>query len=88
MSQIRTTIPEREIPAGTCEYCGHPFPTNERLVLHKGLEHRQQLNEEEQAAFETALSGEKDDLRSLRLRALGILVILYFGFLFLYAIFA
>ena len=88
MSQIRTTIPGSETPAGACEYCGQPFPTSERLVLHKGVEHYQQLDDSEREAFEAAYTSEEDDLRALRLRALGVLVLLYFGFLFLYAIFA
>ena len=88
MSHIRTIIPGSETPAGTCEYCGHPFPTNERLVLHKGLEHHQQLDGSEREAFESEFTGEEDDLRALRLRALAVLVLLYFGFLFIYAIVA
>ena len=88
MSKIRTTIPRSETPAGTCEYCEHPFPTNERLVLHKGLEHHSRLDDSEQEAFESALTAEEDGLRTLRLKALAVLVLLYFGLLFLYAIFA
>lgn len=88
MSNIRTTIPESEAPAGACEYCGHPFPTSERLVLHKGLEHPQQLDDSEREAFQTTFSDEEDNLRAFRLRALAVLVLLYFGFIILYAIFA
>lgn len=88
MSQIQTSIPEDETPAGTCEHCGHPFPTTERLVLHKGVEHRRRLDGAEKERFKSAFLGEKDALRSLRLRALAILVVLYFGLLNLYAIFA
>jgi hypothetical protein len=57
-------------------------------VLHKGLEHHQRLDDSEQEAFEAAFADEEDELRFLRLKALGMLVIVYFGFLFLYAIFA
>ncbi|MDT3436842.1 DNA-binding protein [Haloarcula sp. 1CSR25-25] len=88
MSQIRTTIPMEETPAGTCEHCGHPFPTSERLVLHKGIEHPSQLDDSEQEAFESAVTEEEADLRTLRLKALAVLVLLYFGLLILYAIFA
>ena len=88
MSQLRTTVPREETPAGICEYCDQPFPTDERLVLHKGLEHYQRLDDTERASFNSALTDEKDDLRSLRLRALAMLVGLYFGFLLLYAIVA
>ena len=88
MSQIQTTVPEGETPAGVCEYCGQPFPTSDRLTLHRGLQHLHQLNESQQESFESTVAAERDDLRTLRLRALGVLVLVYFGFLFLYAIFA
>ena len=87
-SQIRKTVPRDETPASECEYCHQPFPTNERLVLHKGVEHHHQLDESEREAFEAALRAEEEDLRSLRLKALTILVCLYFGFVLMYAIFA
>ena len=57
-------------------------------MLHKGVEHTNQLDDSEQEAFESALTEEEDDLRTLRLKALAVLVLLYFGLLFLYAIFA
>ena len=88
MSYEGTTIPRSESPASRCDYCGHPFPTTDRLVLHKGLEHPQQLDADEEDTFLSARSDEEDELRTLRLKALGALVLLYFGLLFMYAIFA
>nr|WP_233340804.1 DNA-binding protein [Haloprofundus sp. MHR1] len=88
MSYEGTTIPRSDAPAGKCDYCGHPFPTTDRLVLHKGLEHPQQLDDDEEDAFLSAREDEEDELRTLRLKALGALVLLYFGFLMLYAIVA
>lgn len=88
MSYEGTTIPRSDSPAGWCDYCGHPFPTTDRLVLHKGLEHPQQLDDDDGEAFLSARSDEEDELRTLRLKALGALVLLYFGFLMLYAIVA
>jgi hypothetical protein len=88
MSYDGTTIPRNNSPEGECEYCGHPFPTTDRLHLHKGLEHPQQLDDDEEDAFFTARADEEDDLRKLRLKALAALVLLYFGLLFMYAIFA
>lgn len=85
------TMPQRrqgDASAGVCEYCEQPFTTTDRLVLHKGLRHFQSLTEAEQEAFMAARADEEDDLRTLRLKALGMLIIVYFGFLFLYAIFA
>ncbi len=88
MSYEGTTVPRRDSPARECDYCGHPFPTTYRLVLHKGLEHPQQLDDDEEDAFLSARADEEDELRTLRLKALGALVLLYFGFLMLYAIVA
>jgi hypothetical protein len=88
MSYKGTAVPRRDSPAGTCEYCGHPFPTTDRLVLHKGLEHPQELDAGEEDAFLSARADEDDELRTLRLKALGALVLLYFGFVMLYAIVA
>jgi len=87
MSRIRTTISGDGTPKEQCEYCGHPFPTTDRLALHKGLEHQDRLEPSEQEAFAAAYDGERDELRLFRLKALVALVFLYFGFLFLYVIF-
>ena len=88
MTHISTEVPSGQIPTNTCEYCGRPFATQNRLNLHRGLAHYGVLDETEKEAFETARSNEEDDLRLFRLKALGMIVILYFGFLFLYAIYA
>jgi len=88
MSYEGTTIPRSDSPAGRCDYCGHPFPTTDRLDLHKGIEHAQQLDDDEEDAFLSARADEEDELRTLRLKALGALVFLYFGLLMMYAIFA
>ncbi len=88
MSQIQTAVPKDETPAGECGYCGQPFPTTERLVLHKGLEHPDQLDKSEREAFTSTFSAEDDSLRQLRLKMLGVLILLYFAFLMVYAVFA
>ena len=88
MPSLNTEVPPEEQPTEVCEYCEQPFATPKRLVLHKGLEHVRALTESEQEAFMAARADEEDDLRMLRIKALGMLVIVYFGFLFLYAIFA
>lgn len=79
-------VPDSESPAGRCEYCGHPFPTTNRLVLHKGVEHPDRVDSEEEEAFLAARSAEEEELRTLLLKAIGALVLLYFSLLFMYAI--
>jgi hypothetical protein len=46
------------------------------------------LDAHEKDAFLSARADEEDKLRTLRLKALGALVLLYFGFLMIYAIVA
>lgn len=86
MTHEEATVPQDESPEHACDYCGHPFPTTDRLALHRGLEHPAHLDEDEEDAFVSARSNEQDQLRTLRIKALGGLVILYFGFLILYGI--
>jgi CRISPR/Cas system endoribonuclease Cas6 (RAMP superfamily) len=78
-------VPPGESPY-ECAYCGHPFREEEYLVLHRGLEHGNELPEDEVEAFYDTYEAETEELKHFRLKALGILVLLYFGFLFIYAI--
>jgi hypothetical protein len=70
----------------TCEYCSDRFPTEQLRDLHRGLEHYDVLDDADRAAYEAAYEAETESLRSFRLRALAALVLLYFGFLMLYAV--
>ncbi len=78
------------VPSGEsayeCAYCGCPFREEEYLALHRGLKHGDQLPEDEVEAFYDTYEEETEELKQFRLKALGVLVMLYFGFLFLYAI--
>ncbi len=87
MSTVQSTVPSGDSP-NVCQYCGDPFPTEARLNLHKGLEHWPDLTEAERTTFRDARASERDALGSLRLRALAGIVVVYFVFLFLYAIYA
>ncbi|WP_435154366.1 C2H2-type zinc finger protein [Haladaptatus sp. DFWS20] len=69
-----------------CAYCGQPFSHEEYLVLHRGLEHGDELNDTQVSAFHDAYREETDELRLFRLKALALLVLLYFGFLFTYSV--
>ena len=80
----QTAVPPGETPA-TCEYCGRPFPDEESLTLHRGLTHYGSLTDDEREAFVEAYRAEEPDLRRFRIVALGLLVLIYFGFLLLYA---
>lgn len=79
-------VPENATPAGRCEYCDRPFPTADRLALHKGIEHDGRLTAAERDAVQQARAAEQEALGKLRLQAIGALILLYFGLLFLYAI--
>jgi hypothetical protein len=72
--------------AAACPYCGAPFADEELLALHCGHEHREDLTDAEREAFDDAYEAEQAEIRRFRLKALGGLVLLYFGFLMVYAV--
>jgi hypothetical protein len=89
---------EREIPdeydlppdadPAVCGHCGAPFADDDLLSLHRGIDHADALDETERDAFEAAYENEEEELRLFRLKALGALVLLYFGLLMTYSVFA
>ena len=81
-----TRVPSGESPV-ECPYCERPLESEELLVLHKGLDHWERLADEEREAFRETYRDENDDLRTFRLKMLGLLVLLYFAFLFVYSYF-
>lgn len=81
-----TRVPADDSPV-RCPYCERPLESETLLVLHKGLDHWTHLSDEEQEAFREAYADESDDIRTFRLKMLGLLVLLYFGFLFVYSYF-
>ncbi|MFC7045478.1 hypothetical protein ACFQH6_08730 [Halobacteriaceae archaeon GCM10025711] len=84
---VETTVPT-DATAATCDRCGRSFPDEELLALHCGLDHADSLDATEREAYEAAYDDEAADLRLFRLKALGALVLLYFGFLFAYSVFS
>ncbi|RDZ62072.1 DNA-binding protein [Haloferax sp. Atlit-12N] len=72
----------------TCTACGEAYPTARLLVLHRGARHPDDLDAGEVEAYREAYYEEEDELKSFRIRALGVLVLLYFGFLMLFIVFA
>jgi len=71
-----------------CSDCGRAFHTEDLRVLHRGVRHPSALDAAEQQAYRAVYSEEERAIRSFRIRALGILVVLYFGLLFLYVVYA
>lgn len=69
----------------TCPRCGRPFVRERHRDLHLGQAHAG-LGDDERAAYEAARDEEADELRRFRILSLGLLVVIYFGFLFLYAV--
>jgi hypothetical protein len=72
--------------AVVCDRCGRPFAAERLLVLHRGLAHATDLTSGERTAFEAAYDDEQETIRRFRLKALGSLVVIYFGFLMIYAV--
>jgi len=75
-------------PGYRCEDCGRSFYTEDLLVLHRGVRHPDALDASGREAYREVYAAEEREIRSFRLRALAVLVVLYFGFLFLYVIYA
>ena len=69
-----------------CEHCGRPFAREQFLALHYGVDHPASMDETQRAAYEEALHDEDGELRKFRLKALLALVLVYFGFLMLWAV--
>jgi hypothetical protein len=84
--------PETAVPAGVeplvCPHCGFELPDEKQYRLHLGLEHYGRLAEADREAFRETYRAEEDALTRFRIVALGGLVVLYFGFLVVYALFA
>lgn len=74
-----------DVDAPACPYCGRRFSGGRLLELHLGEVHPARLDESEWSRVESARAAEDADLRRLRLRAAILLVLLYFGFVVLYA---
>jgi len=70
----------------TCLYCGREFPNQNILAHHKGRAHADNLSEREQDSVRDALEQETTQLRMYQLQALILLILLYFGFLLVYAV--
>lgn len=73
-------------PGYDCEHCGARFPTFRQYALHRGVRHPERLDDAERETFAAAREDERERLRLFRLRAVGVLVVAYFGFLMLYAV--
>lgn len=92
VDRLPTVPPERDydVPDGaaaaTCPDCGRPFPDEALLALHRGHDHDAALDDGGREAVERARAAEAADLRLFRIKALGALVLLYFGLLMVYAV--
>ena len=80
----QTEVPPGESPA-ECPYCGRPLESEDLLVLHEGLDHWQRIDDDRRERFRETYASESDDLRTFRLKMLGLLVVVYFVFLFVYS---
>ncbi|WP_331236557.1 DUF7410 domain-containing protein [Natronorarus salvus] len=82
-----TSIPAGETPI-RCPHCAQPFSSDRYRTLHLGLAHYDRLAAEDRDAFVEAYRGETDEIRTFRLKVLGLLVLLYFLYLFVWLLVA
>ena len=68
-----------------CPYCDRRFARESYRDLHLGQEHEGRLGASEREAYEAAHDAEAEAIRLFRLKALAVLVLVYFGFLVVYA---
>jgi len=82
-----TASPPGEVTgaASECPYCDRRFARAAWRDLHLGLEHAERLDDGERAAYEAAHDAEAEEIRMFQLKALAVLVLVYFGFLLVYA---
>ena len=73
-----------EEPA-VCGHCGDRFADDRLLALHRWRAHREALTDAEIEAYREARTEERDDVRLFRVKALGLLLLIYFGFIYVYA---
>ena len=78
--------PPADADVAECEYCGRPFVDEELLALHRGHAHPDRLTAEEREAFEAAYETETTAMRRFQLKAAGVVILLYFLLLMVYAL--
>ncbi len=70
--------------AAVCAYCGRPFVHEAQLPLHRGLDNSDKIDDTEREAFEEAHTKEREAIRLFRLKAIFVLVVIYFIFVMAY----
>lgn len=85
IDQLDIEVPEEESPE-VCHYCDRPFSNETYRVLHEGVGHFDQLDDAARRSFAEAYEAEQEAIRLFRLKALGALVAIYFGFLWAFSI--
>jgi hypothetical protein len=86
VEHVESTVPG-DRAAHRCPYCDRPFATEDRVTLHVGLTHYDVCSDAEAEAFEDAYVAETDAIKRYRLKAAAVLIVVYFGFLMVYAVF-
>ncbi len=79
-------VPDGDAPSARCPYCGRPFGRVRLRRLHVGERHRDECTDAERRAYESAYDEESDDLFVYQIRLVAALVVLFFVFVYTYAL--
>ncbi|WP_049924645.1 DUF7410 domain-containing protein [Halopiger djelfimassiliensis] len=86
ITEGRYDVPDDEVPATSCPYCGRPFRSEQYATFHVGLAHPDECSDDELAAFDEERDDEEYDLLTFHLKAAVSVFLVYFMFTFLYAL--
>lgn len=81
------TVVSEDATAHRCPYCDRPFAEPDRVTLHVGLTHYDVCTDAEVDAFQSTYTAENEAIKRYRLKAAAVLIVVYFGFLMVYAVF-
>lgn len=82
---VPSLVPADEDPPARCPHCDRPFVDDDLLALHLGEQHPDDCDDVDRAAYDDAYDDESDALFVYHMKVIAAIVVLFFGFTYLYA---